>query len=39
MKDFLARARPSVVGIALVAILSIAGIATANKAIRDGSID
>lgn len=39
MKSFLSKARPSVAGIALVAILSIAGIATANKAIRDGSIN
>lgn len=39
MKSFLSKARPSIAGIALVAILSIAGIATANKTIRDGSIN
>lgn len=38
MKDFFTRTRPTIVGIALVAILSIAGIATANRAIRDNTI-
>lgn len=39
MRSFLVRARPSVVGIALVAILSIAGIATANRSIPDNTIN
>jgi hypothetical protein len=39
MRSFLLRARPTVVGITVVAVLSIAGIATANRAIPDNSIN
>lgn len=39
MRSLLRRARPGIVGIALVAVLSIAGIATANRSIRDNTIN
>ena len=39
MRNLFARARPSIVGIALVAVLSIAGIATANRTIRDNTVN
>lgn len=39
MKGFFARARSSVAGIALVAVLAIASVATANRSIRDNTIN
>lgn len=39
MRKFLAGSRTTVIGIAVVAVLSVAGIATANRAIRDGTVN
>jgi len=39
MRRLLTRARPSVLTIAVVALLSLAGVATANRAIRNNSIN
>jgi hypothetical protein len=39
MKRLLTRARPSVIGLALIAVLSLAGTAIANRAIRDNTIN
>lgn len=39
MRDLLSRARPSLLTITAVAVISLAGIATANRAIRNNSIN